>query len=90
MYIHAAAQSAAGMHDDATFALALDCCREPESGDHRQHLAEISCMLVREGIPHRRIFENDDPYNGDLMAIGCQPMQRNRIGELLRHLPAAR
>jgi hypothetical protein len=44
-------------------------------------------MLTRADIPHKRIFESDPPYDGQLMSIGIRPMERDRLRKLLSSLP---
>lgn len=83
--VHAAGESAAaskyaGDFPYGTYAIALQA-------KDRHHLAEISCLLLQAKIPHKRIFESDAPYDGELMAIGIYPMERDVIRKLLSNLP---
>lgn len=78
--IHAAGESSPGNIPPHCYAIALTTRDERELND-------LSFELFRAGIPHRRIIENDEPWAGQLMAIGVKPMHRS---ELRRHLSGLR
>lgn len=81
MLIHAARESSVGIpHNPHEYAIALQARDE-------SHLEEISFMLFREGIAHRRIIESDAPWTGQLMALGISPALRDPIRRLLSSLP---
>ena len=78
--IHAAGESSPGNLSPHTFAIAL--CAKDET-----HLDQISFELFKNGISHKRIFEPDAPYNGQLMAIGVCPGDRKILRKHLSQLP---
>lgn len=41
-------------------------------------LLGLGYSLDANGIPHVKIYENDEPYKGQLMAIGIAPMDRSK------------
>lgn len=44
-------------------------------------------VLGENGILHKLIREPDEPYCGQLMAIGIRPMPRSRVRKYLSQLP---
>ena len=77
--LHAAAESADGLHDARTHALALEARSEEEL---LAMLAEVRARGLRgvEGV------EDDPPWSGVLMAIGISPTAKDNLN-FLRHLP---
>lgn len=70
--IHAAGESAANNNvPDNTHAIALHATNEAE-------LACLEAKLIAIGIRFKAIREPDEPYNGQLMAIGIPPQPRTK------------
>ena len=79
--IHAAGHSSPGTNlPSGTFAIALSCQDEAE-------LRSLSERLEVAGIPHHRINEPDEPYNGQLMAIGLPPAYKSTYRRYISNLP---
>jgi hypothetical protein len=53
-------------------------------------LAALSRRLVLAGVAHVRIVENDQPFTGQLMALGLVPRPREEVRKLLSSLPLLR
>lgn len=84
MFIHAARESSVGVPlSPGEYALALKVRDE-------EHLLEISRLLFSNGIKHKLIKETDPPYEGQAMAIGCAPCEREGLKRLLSSLPLVR
>ncbi|MHB8407965.1 MAG: hypothetical protein ACYDHY_07765 [Acidiferrobacterales bacterium] len=81
--IHAAGESSPGRLPPGTFAVALKAKDEP-------NLRGVSALLTRNGFGHVRIIEDDEPFNGQLMAIGIPPQTREKLRKLLSSLPLVR
>jgi hypothetical protein len=79
--IHAAGHSSPGMNLPAgTYAIALSCKDEFE-------LQTLSERLMAAEIPHHRICEPDEPYNGELMALGLPPAYKSTYRRFVSNLP---
>lgn len=52
----------------------------------KQELDKLDTVLRWEKIPFRAVFENDPPYENELLAIGIAPCTEG-LGRWLRHLP---
>ena len=53
-----------------------------------QHLEQIAEMLQAHGIPHERVVESDEPYSGQTMALGVEPVyDRSGVRKVLSSLP---
>jgi hypothetical protein len=83
MFIHAAGESSPGDLPDGVYAIALHA-------DDMAHLFRVACVLARNHIKHKLIIESDAPYEGQLMAIGIAPMEREKIRPLLADLKSAK
>ena len=83
--IHAAGESAPdGSVPTGTFAVALGARSLDE-------LQTIERKLLEHGIPHRAVREPDAPWNGELMAIGIEPLEdRSRLKKITSSLPLLR
>jgi len=79
--IHAAGESTRGvLLPEDTHAVALHARSELE-------LQAIEAKLRAARIPHRAIREVDQPYSGQLMAIGIHPLMGEEVRRLLSNLP---
>lgn len=67
--IHAASES--GPTKKGDYAIALAAIDEP-------HLEQIESQLISHNIPHISIREPDEPYCGQIMAIGLVPVQERK------------
>jgi len=76
--IHAAGESSPGDLPASTFAVALTVPDE-------RSLVRLADDLRRASVAFTAIFEPDEPFNGQLMALGVAP---RRKGELRRYLSA--
>ncbi len=83
MFIHAAGESSPGDLPDGVYAIALHA-------KDMAHLFQVACLLAKNHIKHKLIIESDAPYEGQLMAIGIAPMERGKIGPLLKELKSAK
>ncbi len=54
-----------------------------------EHLRTIESRLVDHDVLYTAIHEPDEPYNGQLMAIGLAPIPRSQ-GRFLSNLPLYR
>lgn len=81
--VHAAGHSSPGKLPPGTFAIALSCVDEEE-------LRALSKRLESSGIAHECINEPDEPYNGQLMAIGLPPSYKSTYRKFLSNLPLIR
>lgn len=81
--VHAAGESSPGGLPEGTNAVVLGVPDEAA-------LEAVSKRLTLAGTKHVRIVENDPPYTGQLMAIGCVPGRKEVIGRALRHLKLLR
>jgi hypothetical protein len=68
--IHAAGYSIKTPIPDGTYAIALHVADELE-------LRRLSIRLSDANIDHTLVVESDSPYEGQAMAIGIKPCQRN-------------
>ena len=50
-------------------------------------LNQISDKLKLANVEHCLIIENDEPYVGELLAIGIQPQERTEVKRHLSSLP---
>lgn len=78
--IHAAGESSPGNLPKSTFAIALTVRDEAE-------LHELAIKLDHAGIAFKLIHEPDEPFNGQLMAIGVLPRPRSQLRRHLSNLP---
>lgn len=78
--IHAAGRSAAGLHCDGTYAVALHVPDEVE-------LRALAYRLAHAGIPRHLIVESDEPYSGQAMALGIEPCDRAEVKRFLSKYP---
>lgn len=76
--IHAAGESSPGSLPPHTHAIALHAATEAE-------LIELEMRLGENGFKFNSIREPDEPWNGQLMAIGIEPQLRTTaLSKLLR------
>lgn len=75
---HAAGESSPGGLRAGTYAVVLQA--SPED------LEELRGRLEAESVPHRAIIENDEPYRGQLMAVGLEPRPRSEVKKYVRSL----
>lgn len=68
---HAAGESAGGPLSPGTYAVVLQAPQD--------RLEALERLLEAQGVPHRAIREADEPYAGQLMAIGVQPDERRKL-----------
>jgi len=80
---HAAGNSSPGNLPDHTIAVVLGVCNE-------QALEAVAKRLTLAGIEFVRVVEDDAPYHGQLMALGCKPGRKEVIGRPLSGLPLLR
>jgi peptidyl-tRNA hydrolase len=79
--IHAAGHSSPGPNlPSGTYAIALSVQDEAE-------LRALSERLEASGIQHYRICEPDEPYNGQLMALGLPPAYKSTYRRYISNLP---
>lgn len=64
---HAAGESSPGKLSSGTFARCLQV-------DNEHELRELGWQLFQAGIQIKMVFEPDAPWNGQLMAIGVEPI----------------
>ena len=76
MMVHAAGESSPGNLPPGTFAVVLAVHDEAA-------LARVQEVLERKGVEFVAIHEPDEPYNGQLMALGLKPKLK---GEVRRHV----
>ena len=77
--IHAAGESAAGLPDSNTRALAVEARSDGE-------MYETLDRIRERGLAHVEIHEPDAPYKGALLAIGIRPVAKGCL-KFLQHLP---
>ena len=80
---HAAGNSSPGNLPEHTIAVVLGVPDEPA-------LESVAKRLTLAGAEFVRIVEDDAPYHGQLMAIGCKPGRKEVIGRSLSGLPLLR
>jgi hypothetical protein len=78
--IHAAGESSPGDLSSGTFAIALAAKSELQ-------LLAIEKRLISQNIQHSAIRESDDPWDGQLMAIGIAPCDRSIVRKEVSQLP---
>lgn len=78
--VHAAGESSPGNLPGDTRAVALTAKDETE-------LKAVELRLRDARIPHRAIVEHGGGFDGQLMAIGVVPCDRNKVRRLLSELP---
>lgn len=79
--VHAAGHSAGvGLLPEGTYAVTLACRNEGE-------LRALSDRLKAAGVAHHRVHEPDEPWNGQLMALGLEPNYKSRFKKYLSNLP---
>jgi hypothetical protein len=83
--VHAAGESAmGGNYPGVIHAVALAVSDEAE-------LEKLEEGLALAGIPHKAVREPDEPWNGQLMAIGIEPTKdRSSIRRLTSRMPLLR
>ncbi len=71
--LHAAGESftTPNSRDGPTYAVALECSQ--------RDLIKLEQRLLQDGIPHVAIREPDPPFLGELMAIGIQPDDKEKL-----------
>lgn len=77
MIIHAAGESANNV-TAGTFAVALGASSE-------QQLLKLEERLTWEQVPHAAFREPDAPFNGALMSIGIEPVDRRHVRRFLKN-----
>jgi hypothetical protein len=80
---HAAGNSSPGNLPDHTIAVVLGVPDE-------QALEAVAKRLSLAGIEFVRVVEDDPPFHGQLMALGCKPGRKEVIGRSLSGLPLLR
>lgn len=79
--VHAAGESSPGNLDSGTYAIVL--------GVHSEFaLQKCADRLRAASIEFVEIREPDEPYNGELMAIGVRPALRSVLRKHLSELPS--
>ena len=81
--VHAAGESAStarGRLPSDTHAVVLGVCDEAELKSVRERLV-LACL------PHVVIVENDEPWTGQIMALGLEPARREAVRRVLSSLP---
>ncbi len=73
---HAAGESSPGNLPEHTIAVVL--------GVNPQELEDVSAILTKHDIAHRRIVEVDPPFCGQLMALGVIPRPKRDVYPLLK------
>jgi hypothetical protein len=81
--VHAAGESSPGNLPSGTFAVVLAVSSEAE-------LERFSARLVDADLVHYDIREVDEPYCGQMMAIGLRPIMRSVGRKVLSNLPLYR
>jgi hypothetical protein len=80
MLIHAAGESSPGNLPQDTFAIALAVADEDA-------LADLMVRLAKSGVPMAIVHEPDEPYRGQLMALGLRPARRSQLRRHLSDVP---
>lgn len=70
--VHAAGESSPGSLPEHTYAVVL-------AAKSSVQLADLSIDLTAAGIAHRCIYESDEPYCGQLLAVGVAPDLRSKL-----------
>jgi len=78
--VHAAGESSPGNLSPGTYAIALAAQSEIQ-------LLALEKRLISQDIPHAAIREPDAPWDGQLMAIGIAPCDRDLIRKEVSQLP---
>jgi hypothetical protein len=78
--VHAAGESSPGNLSSGTHAVVLVVPDESA-------LKAVAARLELARVPCKRIIEDDPPYMGQLMAIGCVPGRKEVVGRYLSSLP---
>lgn len=78
--IHAAGYSSPGNLPCTTYAVALTVKDEAT-------LRSLAETLTKAGLPHHMCLESDEPYSGQYMAIGIEPMERRLLKKYLSQYP---
>ena len=81
--VHAAVESSPGNLPRGTYAVCLVTPGEPA-------LRGLAERLIALGVPHVAIHESDEPYSGQLMAVGLKPARKEDVRRLLSSLPLLR
>lgn len=79
---HAAGESSTGDLGRGTFAVVLQA--------DKAALISLEQYLQGVGIKHKAIRESDEPYTGDIMAIGLAPAPREEVRRHLSSYPLLR
>jgi peptidyl-tRNA hydrolase len=79
---HAAGESSTGKLNPGTYAVVLQA--------DAQGLLQLEQLLKDQSVPHRAIRESDEPYTGDLLAIGLCPAPRDQVSKYVSSLPLLR
>lgn len=85
MFIHSAGESfkePPKTRGSPIYAVAL-------AAKNEEQLLRLERKLQASGIPHQAIREPDAPFNGELLAIGIQPIDRDRVKKLTKKFPLA-
>jgi peptidyl-tRNA hydrolase len=77
--VHAAGESSPGLLPEGTYAVVLAVNGSAE-------LEQLSSRLQAAGIRHKQIRESDEPYRGELMALGLEPAPRSVLKKYLSSL----
>ena len=77
--MHAAGESSPGLLPEGTYAVVLAVNGSAE-------LEQLSSRLQAAGIRHKQIRESDEPYRGELMALGLEPAPRSVLKKYLSSL----
>ena len=81
--VHAAGESSPGDLPSGTFAVVLSVPTE-------LGLRAVAARLTAAGLPFVEIVESDEPYSGQLMAIGVRPVLRSIARKAMSSLPLYR
>ena len=81
--VHAAGESSPGNLPEGTYAIVLAVPDESA-------LREVRASLTLSGLSWRAIYEPDEPWNGQMMAIGVAPVLRSIGRKTLSCLPLFR
>jgi hypothetical protein len=80
MCVHAAGESSPGNIDSGTYAIVLEAKSEEE-------LKTLATKLWNNRIEFIKVYEPDEPYSGQLMALGVVPDYRHKLRKHLSNLP---
>jgi len=53
-------------------------------------LLVLEQQLIEAQVPHRAVRESDQPYAGELMAIGIRPAPKDQVQRYVSSLPLLR